>query len=132
MTTLTNIQRHTYTPSLSYERTGIMYAFVRALQSRGFVTHVTIAWIAGAVLTYLIAAYSLFGLSVRIQQKSSSLKGLMETNTITELNLRKKQTEFAKNNADILQSMEKISDMRYVLPLHTSVSRADVSDPINQ
>ena len=132
MTTLTNIQRHTHTPSLSYERTGIMHYLLQGLQSRGFVTHMTTAWIVGAIVTYLIAAYSLFGLGVTMQQKSAVLKELTETNTIAELNIQQKQTEFAKNNEDILQSMEKISDMRYVLPLHTSVSRADVSDQMNQ
>ena len=131
MTALTNIQRHAYAPSFNGRARIMHYAF-EGLQSRGFVTHMTVAWIAGAVLTYLIAAYSLFGLGVTMQQKSAVLKELTETNTIVELNIQQKQTEFAKNNEDILQSMEKISDMRYVLPLHTSVSRADVSDQINQ
>ena len=131
MTALTDIQRHVYVSSFN-GRVGIMQYALQGLRSRGFFTRMTIAWIAGAVLTYLIATYSLLGLSVTMQQKSAALKGLTETNTITGLNLRQKQTEFARNNEDILQSMEKISDMRYVMPPSTSVSRADVSDQMNQ
>ena len=131
MTALTDIQRYTYASSFKAQA-GIGQYVVQGFQSRGFVTHMTTVWIAGAVLTYLIAAYSLFGLGVTMREKSVILKGLAETNTITALNIQQKQTEFAKNNEEILQSMEKISDMRYVLPPHTSVSRADVSGRVNQ
>ena len=131
MTALTDIQRHAYVSSLR-ERVGIMHYAFDVLQKPGFITHVMLAVIAGAILAYLIAIYSLFGLGVTLQQKSIVLKELTDTNRITELNLGQRQTEFAKNNEDILQSMEKISDLRYVLPADTSVSRADIINGISQ
>ena len=151
MTALTDIQRRAYAssltgravsygflPSLRYERrsrdtsVGVVHYAFDMLQKRGFITHMMLAVIAGAILAYLIAIYSLFGLGVTLQQKSIVLKELTDTNRITELNLGQRQTEFAKNNEDILQSMEKISDLRYVLPADTSVSRADIINGISQ
>ena len=130
MTVLTGIPKYPYA-SPSAKRSWFMHDLYQGLQHRS-ITHTLIAWIAGAVLTYLIAVYSLFGLSVTLQQQSGIFKELTEANTITELSLQQKQTEFARNNEDILQSMEKISDMRYLLPANTSVSRAEMSDKVNQ
>ena len=131
MTVLTDIQRHAYSSSFT-GKVGVMHYAYDALQERGFITHMMLALIAGAILAYLIAVYSLFGLGVTLQQKSMVLKELTDTNRITELNLGQQQTGFAKNNEDILQSMEKISDLRYVLPTDTSVSRADITNGISQ
>ena len=128
MTALTDIQRHA-DPSSFTGKVGVMHYAYDVLQERGFITHMMLAVIAGAILAYLIAVYSLFGLGVTLQQKSMVLKELTDTNTIAELNLGQQQTGFAKNNEDILQSMEKISDLRYVLPTDTSVSRADITSP---
>ncbi len=128
---VTNTQGHIYISSFK-QRVGIMQYLFQIFQDRGFVTNVMIAWVAGAVLVYLVSVYLLFGLGVIMQQKSVTLKNLMETNTIIELNLQQKQTEFVRNNEDVLQSMEKISDLRYVMPTDTSVSRADMSDRSNE
>ena len=102
------------------------YAFARYHED-AWMTRIMIAWIAGAIATYLITVYSLFGLGVTIQQKMTELKNLTEANTISELHLGQQQTAFAKNNEDILQSMEKITNMRYLMPVDTSVSQADIS-----
>ncbi len=98
---------------------------VRILGQGGWVRRAIAMWIAGAVVTYLVAVYSLFGLSVTLARHVKEIKQLAESNTIIELNLRQKQTEFARDNESILQSMEKISDMKYVGPAETAMSRAD-------
>ena len=110
-----------------------MLSFIIALLGNSrYLTRVLLIWIAGAVLVYLIAIYSLFGLSVTIQKKVTTVKELTEINTITALNLQQKHTEFARNNQDFLKSMEKIADLRYILPTDTSLSRADISHPTSQ
>lgn len=81
---------------------------------------------------YLIAMYSVFGLGIALQQQSTVAKDLTESNIIAELNLQQRQTEFAKNNKDVLRSMQKISDMRYVLPADTAMSRVDMLDRSGQ
>lgn len=104
----------------------------RTFNQEGIVTSAAIFVIAVAVATYFIAAYSLFGLAVGLQQKTTIIKNLHESNTIAGLDLQQKQTEFARNNQDVLQSMEKISTMRYLMPVDTAVSRADVFDQSSQ
>ena len=135
MTAFTGIQRQRHS-SLWGERMGrirLRAAFAipahhaLAGHNDGWITRIMIAWIAGAITTYLITVYSLFGLGVTIQQNMTELKNLTEANTISELNLGQQQTTFAKNNEDILQSMEKITNMRYLMPADTSVSQADIS-----
>ena len=136
MAVFTGIQRQRHI-SLWGERMGKMrlrgafaipahYAFA-GHDSNGWMARIMIIWIAGAIATYLIAVYSLFGLGVTIQQKMTELKNLTEANTISELNLGQQQTAFAKNNEDILQSMEKITNIRYLMPADTSLSQADIS-----
>ena len=130
MMTSTYIQRR-IDSSLRSEKTDHAYDIVRFFNKR-FVTGAAIGWIALAIVTYLAAAYSLFGFGISIQQKSALMKALTESNTIAELNLQQRQTQFAISNADALESMQKISDMRYVLPTDTAVSRADMSRQDNQ
>lgn len=118
-------QHQIYIPSHS-ERHVLSLNIFHLFQNNGFITGAIIAWITIAVVMYLVAVYSFFGLGVTLQHKSFAIKNLTESNTIAELNLQQRQTEFAKNNQYILESMEKISDMRYVLPTDTTVSWADI------
>ena len=126
---------HTYYKiynSSRFERDSYI-SYVRGIfNSGGFVTKAAIGWVAVAVVVYLVATYSVFGLDITLKQQSAVVKDLTESNTITELHLQQRQTEFARTNKDILQSMQKISDMRYVLPTDTTVSRADISDRSSQ
>lgn len=131
MRTFAHIQ-HYAGLALLHERTLHYNDVFGMLNQRGAVTNAAISVIAVAVATYLIAVYSLFGLAVTLQQKTTAIRELNESNTITELNLQQKQTGFARNNQDVLQSMEKISDMRYVMPADTAVSRADISGQSSQ
>ncbi len=96
------------------------------------VFRLAIVWIASAVAVYLVAVYSVFGLGVAVQEKTAVAKELAESNKILELDLQQKYTQFARNNEEILQTMEKISDLKYVLPADTSVSRADIIMHANQ
>lgn len=127
MTVSSYNQRQIYLPSRDKRHIPSLNA-LQLFQNSGCITGAIIAWITITVVMYLVAVYSFFGLGVGLQQKSLVIKNLTESNTIAELNLQQRQTEFAKNNQDILESMEKISDMRYVLPADTAVSRADTPD----
>jgi len=131
MTSLSYIQYQTYISSRNERHFRISNIFSLFSHSR-FITSVAVAWIAIAVVIYFVAVYSFFGLGVTLQEKSSAIKDLIESNTITELNLQQRQTEFARNNKNILESMQKISDMRYVLPTDTAVSQADILDRSSQ
>lgn len=130
MTALTDINGQSHLSGLHMGRE-IAHATVHALEDSGFMMRMLMVWIAGAVVIYLVASYSLFGLGITMQQKTAMMKELNEANTIAELSMQQKHTEFARNNEVILQSMEKIGDLRYVLPTDTAVSRADISQ-VNQ
>ncbi|MDP3778671.1 MAG: hypothetical protein Q8R30_01315 [bacterium] len=98
------------------------------LRQAGLLRTLLMVWIGGAILVYLVAVYSVFGLSVTLSQNGAVAKALTESNTIMELNLQREQTEFARNNQDVLESMQKISEIRYVGPTDTAVSRARTFD----
>lgn len=131
MTTFPYIQHQAYSFQRSKQHAGI-FAVFRMLCNGGLVTRLMIAWIVVAAIVYLVAMYSVFGLGIALQQKSTAAKDLTESNIIAELHLQQRQTEFARSNADVLQSMQKISDMRYLLPTDTAVSRVDISDRSSQ
>ena len=131
MTTLTYIH-HALVPASLNERAFRTNDAFRNINERGIITGIIIAWAGAAILSYLIAVYYLFGLSNSLQQKSLVVKDLVESNTIVELNIQQNQTSFIKNNADVLESMQKISEMRYVGAADTAVSRAEILEHTNQ
>lgn len=131
MTISSYSQRRIYIFSRNERYVSLSNTF-RLFCNGGFATGAAIAWIILGTAIYLIAVYSSFGLEIGLQQKFLVVKNLTESNTIIELNLRQRQTEFTKNNQDILESMQKISDMRYVLPTDTAVSRVDISHQRSQ
>ena len=124
MAVLTNIQGQRHISPCG-ERMERMNHIFDAYNQHGRIIRMLIAWIAGAIVVYLVAVYSLFGLGITLQEKTIELKKLTEANIISELNLRQKQTEFARNNEDILQSMEKITNLRYITPADTAVSQVE-------
>ncbi|MDP3770190.1 MAG: hypothetical protein U1A25_01970 [Candidatus Sungbacteria bacterium] len=130
MTTLTYIQRRMVLTSFDNRMFRIPRTF-RLINDRGSITAMIIGWGGAAIASYLIAVYYFFGLGASMQQKSLLIKELTESNTIIELTIQQKETAFARDNEDVLESMQKISDIRYVTPTDTSVSRADVN-PIAQ
>lgn len=130
MKTLTSIHHQTYVFMRS-ENVSWAQSIYYILNNSRFFTGLLMTWILVAVAIYLIAIYSFFGLGVALQEKSLMVKNLSESNTIVELNLQQQQTAFVRNNQTILESMEKISDMRYVLPTDTAMSRADALNQSN-
>ena len=131
MMTFPYIQHQVYGSGRNVRHAGMLHVF-RIFYNGGLVTRVTISWIVAGAVVYLIAMYSVFGLGIALQQKSTIAKDLTESNIIAELHLQQRQTEFARSNKDVLQSMHKISDMRYVSPGDTAISRADISPQSNQ
>lgn len=129
MTTLTHTRQYIVRTSLNDRMFRLPHAF-RLINDQGYVTAIIIAWSATAIASYLIAVYVLFGLSASMQQKSLLLKELTESNTIVELNIQQKETAFVRDNQNVLESMQKISDIRYVIPVDTAVSRVDTSPPV--
>jgi riboflavin synthase len=126
MTTLTLIQRH-IVPTLFDNRIFRISRAFRLINDRGYITAMIIGWNGAAIASYLIAVYCLFGLGAGMQQKSLLVKELIQSNTIIELTIQQKETAFARDNEDVLELMQKISDIRYVTPPDSSVSRVDVS-----
>ena len=126
MTALASYIQHFVGASSREERvrTHALHTFHEA----GLLRTLLMIWIGAAVIVYLMAVYSVFGLSVGLSRNEAAVKILTESNTIMELNLQQKQTEFARNNQDVLESMQKISEIRYVGPTDTAVSRADILD----
>lgn len=131
MITLPYIHHHSYGFRRNNKHTRILNVF-RILHDGRLVTRFALCWIVVAALVYLTAMYSVFGLGIALQEQSTTAKDLTESNIIAELNLQQRQTEFARNNKDVLQSMQKISDMRYVLPSDIAVSRADTYNQSSQ
>ena len=118
-------QHYSYISPYIRHTSGIKDIFCWFQNSRLF-RGVLISWIAVMVVVYVVATYFVFGLGMILQQQSRVIKDLTESSIITELNFQQRQTEFVKSNKDILQSMQRISDMRYVLPTDTTISRVDI------
>ncbi len=131
MITSLYIRQKTYRLQHNDRRTPLLNVF-SVLHDDRSVIRFAFCWIVVAALIYLVAMYFIFGLGIALQEQSTVAKDLTESNIIAELNLQQRQTEFVRNNADVLQSMQKISDMRYILPTDTAVSRIDISDQSNQ
>lgn len=111
-----------------HERMPMVVNALRMLYEGGLLRGLLVAWIGAAILVYLIAVYSVFGLSVTLSKNGAVVKVLTESNTIIKLNLDQKRTGFARDNQDILESMQKIAEIRYLVPADTAVSRADIFD----
>lgn len=130
MAILTSLHHRIYMPQKNQTISWTQWV-LRVFDHEGMMRGIMIVWILVAVFTYLIAIYFLFGLGVAFKEKSAELKEITDLTIITELNLQQSQTEFVKNNQDILASMEKISDMHYILPTDRAVSQADSFDQKN-
>lgn len=102
-----------------------------AFNSRGIITGFIMSWIAAAVLCYLIAVYSFFGINASIHHQNVILKQLVDAKTQVELSVQQKQAGFAQNNQYISESMEKISEIRYVTSDDVSVSRLEPNGQTN-
>lgn len=65
---------------------------------------------------YILATYTIFGLGPRIQEAAGRLSELKNDHLKTELELQKKRAGFLKDHKSILESMEKISTVKYLRP----------------
>lgn len=102
------------------------------INERGIVTNSIIAWIGITIICYLIAVYSFFGINASMHRQGALLKQLTDAKIQVELNVQQKQAGFARNNQNILESMEKISEIRYITSNDVTVSRLEVIGRVNQ
>lgn len=94
---------------------------------RGHITQLLIAVVVFAVVAYLASLYFATNFDLEIRNGNKLLPGLLEEVRKDEFILQNLTTGFALENADVLQSMEKVSAIKYLAPETVVLSRPTVS-----
>ncbi len=81
---------------------------------------------AGASLAaaYLLAIFITFHFSFQVKQNTLLYEELSDETLRSEILLQKKTSELAQNYPSILESMERVSSIKYLTPESVAASRA--------
>ena len=80
----------------------------------GFLSLTLLLIIVISIISYLAALFLTFGLGFKIQIAEKELTQLKDTTATLELQIQKEETSFAKNHKNILESMERVSSIKYL------------------
>lgn len=80
----------------------------------GLLTASALIFIAVAVLGYLVSAYVVFEIGFKIQGQESAISQLESSVASKEINLHELRTGLANDGGELLNSMEKVSALRYI------------------
>lgn len=67
-----------------------------------------------SLVSYLAALFLTFGLGFKIQVAEREFTKLKDAAAILELQIQKGETSFAKDHKDVLESMERVSSIKYL------------------
>lgn len=81
---------------------------------KGIVTIAALFIVVISLIGYLAALYFTFQLGFMIQGASLRLSKLTDETTRIEFSLRQKEVSFAEENKNLLESMEKITAVKYL------------------
>jgi len=117
MTILTLAQRKIMPPTVSLPFARIKEQFF-AFNQKGIITILGIIVILVSVIVYLAALYVTFQTGFSIQESSEQLIRLKDGTVKLEFSLRRKEAGLAEANKELLESMEKISAVKYLTTDH--------------
>jgi hypothetical protein len=95
------------------------------LNQKGFITLTLILLIVFSIISYLAALFLTFDSGFKIQTAEREFTKLKNTAATLELQVQKEETSFAKDHKDILESMERVSSIKYL-----TVDNFAVSSPL--
>lgn len=93
------------------------------INSKGWVTVLSGVVITISLALYIFSLYGSFGLGFKIRSHQAQVLELQNTVLNLELKLEKKQTDFTEEYKDVVESMEKISAIRYISAESVASSR---------
>lgn len=99
---------------LSRQRTAACYHAWSEINKRGIITITGIVCVVVAVSIYLSALYGAFEASFLLRRQAEEIKQLTERAVALEINLQKRQADFRLANIPELETMEKISSIKYI------------------
>lgn len=94
-----------------------------AVNRRGAVTFALISVIFLSIAAYLVSMYYFFAVGMALRSRTAMLRDLDDSNVALELRIQAKETAFASDHKDVLESMQKISSIKYLTPANVAVSQ---------
>lgn len=116
MTVLILAQRKILLPlriSLRWEE--LMGIFSR-VNKNGTITIVSTTLIIFSVISYLLAAYFIFGLGFVLQEKNKEVSRYEAAAARKELKLHEAKNSLLRGGSVLLNSMEKVTSIKYLVP----------------
>lgn len=113
MTTLILAQKRFITGRLTAEMDRVTELFL-AWNYNGILTVSALIFIVAAALGYLISAYAIFEIGFKIQGQESAISQLESSVASKEIMLHKLRTGLANDGGELLNSMEKVSALKYI------------------
>lgn len=80
----------------------------------GIITVFTLIFIAAAVISYLISAYTIFEIGFKIQEREYTISQLEALTASREISLHELRTGLANDSGELLNLMEKVSALKYI------------------
>lgn len=80
----------------------------------GFLSLILLLIILISLISYLAALFLTFDLGFKMQIAEKEFAQLKNAAAILELQIQKEETSFAKDHKDVLESMERISSIKYL------------------
>lgn len=80
----------------------------------GAVSFVLMAVILVSVISYLATLFTAFDIGIKIQTTEKELVKLNSAATLLEAQIQKKELSFVQDQQDVLESMEKVSSIKYL------------------
>ena len=109
-------------------RRRIAQAMFEALNPRGVITFFLMVVVVASIVVYISSLYYMFVLGFRIQKGTSMARDIEESNTAIDLDIQRRETAFAQLHSDVLQSMQKISRIRYLTADNVAISHSSHAD----
>lgn len=93
------------------------------LNKRGVITIALAGVIGLGVIAYIAAIYSMFSLSFEVRAATREAEIRNERNIALELNIQRRETDFARINSEVFLSMEKIATIKYLTAENVAVNK---------
>lgn len=122
MTTLILAQKRFLSPHLTAGTNWLIDHFVE-MNRNGIISLAVIAFAAAAAFGYIFSIYVIFEAGFSLQEQERTISQLETSLAASEVKANEFRARLAKDNAPLLDLMEKISDVKYIVEDGFAVSR---------
>lgn len=123
---VTLYQRRLFVPDIGAYAVSVLERFT-VINRRGVITIGLGSVIALSVAAYLVSMYYFFAVGMALRSRTEMLRDLDNSNVALELRIQTKETGFALEHKDVLESMQKISSIKYLAPANMAVSQRNTN-----